>query len=762
MVDAESTQGNDALASAPAAPISDWSNVRGFQVLAAAAPEPDASPGDPNARIELEKELAARAARFTQSVDDSIVLASDGVIRWLGDPVARLIAGEDLLRPKAVLLADEALPAEGREAVQTRLGLWVAAHISKVLGPLEALAEPGGAVAEPVRALGNRIAQALGVLERERVRQQVKTLDQSARSALRKLGVRFGSMYIFVPALLKPGARTLCSQLWGLRRGEAGAERLLTFAAAGRTSFAAEAPLAADTYRVAGFRLCGDRVVRIDIVERLNDLIRAAIPDHMRPGGPPASEASGFLVSPQMTSLTGCAGESFASILRSLGYESHRVKRSEFEAANRKPIASMNPIEAPTIASAGIPEAGHAEATASDETAPESDGADVSTPAAESDLAKSTEAVEAPIVAESAAVEPIEMRAVEPDDGETETPDFEDVGRGASAAVPETAPVEAIETRAVERDAGPTPAFKDVGRGATTAVPETTAPVEAIETPVVEPEEDGESLPFEDVGRGATTAVPETTAPVEAIETPVVEPEEDGESPPFEDVGRSATAAVSETALVEAIETQAEEVDLAEGPAVTDLSPVDALETPPVGAMETPTVEVGEAGAEPPPPEDEWVEVWRPAPRRRPQPAPRPSAPYAEREAASPRQARDPRRRWTRDAASSVEASAQDAARVETLASVTTEASLPAASEGPREVARPEGGAPSRQDRGPRRSHKGPRSEPARTSDPARVGKETPNTPVKKEQRPQPIDMDSPFAKLLALKPLLERRDKRT
>jgi ATP-dependent RNA helicase SUPV3L1/SUV3 len=725
MVDAESTQGNDALASAPAAPISDWSNVRGFQVLAAAAPEPDASPGDPNARIELEKELAARAARFTQSVDDSIVLASDGVIRWLGDPVARLIAGEDLLRPKAVLLADEALPAEGREAVQTRLGLWVAAHISKVLGPLEALAEPGGAVAEPVRALGNRIAQALGVLERERVRQQVKTLDQSARSALRKLGVRFGSMYIFVPALLKPGARTLCSQLWGLRRGEAGAERLLTFAAAGRTSFAAEAPLAADTYRVAGFRLCGDRVVRIDIVERLNDLIRAAIPDHMRPGGPPASEASGFLVSPQMTSLTGCAGESFASILRSLGYESHRVKRSEFEAANRKPIASMNPIEAPTIASAGIPEAGHAEATASDETAPESDGADVSTPAAESDLAKSTEAVEAPIVAESAAVEPIEMRAVEPDDGETETPDFEDVGRGASAAVPETAPVEAIETRAVERDAGPTPAFKDVGRG-------------------------------------ATTAVPETTAPVEAIETPVVEPEEDGESPPFEDVGRSATAAVSETALVEAIETQAEEVDLAEGPAVTDLSPVDALETPPVGAMETPTVEVGEAGAEPPPPEDEWVEVWRPAPRRRPQPAPRPSAPYAEREAASPRQARDPRRRWTRDAASSVEASAQDAARVETLASVTTEASLPAASEGPREVARPEGGAPSRQDRGPRRSHKGPRSEPARTSDPARVGKETPNTPVKKEQRPQPIDMDSPFAKLLALKPLLERRDKRT
>jgi ATP-dependent RNA helicase SUPV3L1/SUV3 len=687
MVDAESTQGNDALASAPAAPISDWSNVRGFQVLAAAGPEPDGSAADPNARTELEKELTARAARFAQSVDDSIVLASDGVIRWLGDPVARLIAGEDLLRPKAVLLADEALPAEGREAVQARLGLWVAAHVSKVLGPLEALAEPG-AVAEPVRALGNRIAQALGVLERERVRQQVKTLDQSARSALRKLGVRFGSMYIFVPALLKPGARTLCSQLWGLRRGEAGAERLLTFAAAGRTSFAAEAPLAADTYRVAGFRLCGDRVVRIDIVERLNDLIRAAIPDYMRPGGPSGSEASGFLVSPQMTSLTGCAGESFASILRSLGYESHRVKRSEFEAANRKPIASMNPIEAPTIA---LAEAGHAESSASDaadETAPESDGADVPTSAAEAHPDEPIEAVEAPAVSVSAPVEAIEMRAIEPD--VAGTPAFEVLGRGATPPVSESARVETIETRAVEPDVAKTPASEDVGPGSTPAIPE--------------------------------------TGPVEALETPILA-----------------------------------DVDPAEAEAAADFATLDAIGTPPVDTAKLPIVEVGEVGADPPPPsEDEWVEVWRPAPRRRPQPAALPNAPHREREAAAPRQPRDPRRRWTRDGAPRPEASVQDPVRVEAEASVTAEASPPAASEGSREATRPEGATRSRQEHGPRRPNKGPRAEPAKASEPGRGGRETQNAPVKREQRPPPVDMDSPFAKLLALKPLLERRDKRT
>jgi ATP-dependent RNA helicase SUPV3L1/SUV3 len=686
MVDAESTQGNDALASAPVAPIPDWSNVRGFQVLAAAGPESDASAADPTASAELGKELTARAARFSQSVDDSIVLASDGLIRWLGDPVARLIAGEELLKPRAVLLADEALSAESREAVEARLALWIKAHVSKVLGPLEALAEPGAAVVEPVRALANRIAQSLGVLERERVRQQVKTLDQSARSTLRKLGVRFGSMYIFVPALLKPGARTLCSQLWGLRRGEAGAERLLTFAAAGRTSFAAEAPLAADTYRVAGFRLCGDRVVRIDIVERLNDLIRAAIPDHLRPGGMPPSEASGFVVSPQMTSLTGCSGESFASILRSLGYESHRVKKSEFEAATRKHIASMNPIEAPP---ATVAEAGDADSVAA-ETAPGSDIAVASTESIEGDFANAIEAVE-----------PTPSAEPEPDLGEAApTAPIQPAEMQEAPTVSETAPVEALETPHVEPlDQGETPAVESLDQR---------------ETPAIESPEQGETPPVESLYQG---------------ETPAIESLDKGETPPVESLDQGETPAV---------------------------------ESPDQG--ETPVVEGAEAGAEPPPTEDEWIEVWRPAPRRRPQPAARsiPTAPSGGGEAARPPgQARDRRRHWPRDTASRPEASTQDAA-AETSAPVAGETPAPAANEGPREASRRDGGAPHRHERGRGRPHKGSRAEEAKASEPARGAKDAANASVKKEHRPQPVDMDSPFAKLLALKPLLERRDKRT
>ena len=49
-----------------------------------------------------------------------------------------------------------------------------------------------------------------------------------------------------------------------------------------------------------------------------------------------------------MTSLTGCAGESFASILRSLGFESHRVKKADYEAALRKPAETPAAVAAPT------------------------------------------------------------------------------------------------------------------------------------------------------------------------------------------------------------------------------------------------------------------------------------------------------------------------------------------------------------------------------------------------------------------------------
>ena len=94
-------------------------------------------------------------------------------------------------------------------------------------------------------------------------------------------------------------------------------------ASSGRTSFPVDKALHRDAYRVLGYRQCGERAVRVDILERLADLIRPALAwRETSPGEKPtgAFDGRGFVVTQAMTSLTGSAGEDFASILRALGY----------------------------------------------------------------------------------------------------------------------------------------------------------------------------------------------------------------------------------------------------------------------------------------------------------------------------------------------------------------------------------------------------------------------------------------------------------
>ena len=159
----------------------------------------------------LAGEIEKRAEKLAAAPDEQLVLASDSVIRWNGEVVARLGAGERTLAPLVRLLADEQLSGASRDNVQKRLDLFVAAHIKKHLGPLQTL-EDGEELVGIARGIAFQIGEALGVLDRARVAQDVKSLDQEARGALRKLGVRFGAYHLYLPLLVKPAPRALAAQ----------------------------------------------------------------------------------------------------------------------------------------------------------------------------------------------------------------------------------------------------------------------------------------------------------------------------------------------------------------------------------------------------------------------------------------------------------------------------------------------------------------------------------------------------------------------
>ena len=275
----------------------------------------------------LSGEIEARAERFSAAVDESFTLANDGTIRWLGDPVAKIAPGDKLLSPRARIVSDEHLTGPALEKVQRRVDLWLAQHIQKLLGPLNEL-EAGQGLEGITRGIAYQVAEALGVLERSRVAEEMKGLDQPSRATLRKLGLRFGAYHVYLPALVKPAPRALAAQLWALRHGGVevikGLDEVPHLAASGRTSFAADQSVPKGLYRAAGFRVCGTRAVRVDILERLADLIRPAIAYRpgTTPGAPPpgTADGDGFVTTVGMTSLAGCSGEDFASILRSLGY----------------------------------------------------------------------------------------------------------------------------------------------------------------------------------------------------------------------------------------------------------------------------------------------------------------------------------------------------------------------------------------------------------------------------------------------------------
>ena len=59
------------------------------------------------------------------------------------------------------------------------------------------------------KGFGFRMIEAMGVIDRRDVADEVKGLDQDARGLLRKHGIRFGQFTIFMPLLLKPAPTRL-------------------------------------------------------------------------------------------------------------------------------------------------------------------------------------------------------------------------------------------------------------------------------------------------------------------------------------------------------------------------------------------------------------------------------------------------------------------------------------------------------------------------------------------------------------------------
>jgi ATP-dependent RNA helicase SUPV3L1/SUV3 len=275
--------------------------------------------------------LSIRADKFYNAPDTEIDVTEQGGLMWGEYAVGRLMAGSDALNPQVHPFVDEDVDPQVAEKVRRRLGHWLDRKIAALFQPLIALRDDE-ALTGMARGIAFRLVEALGVVPRNEIADDVKALDQDGRASLRKHGVRFGQHTVFQPLLLKPAPTRLRLILWSLASGfevfpEAPPPGLVTLPAV------QDAP--PGYYPRAGYRLAGERAIRIDMLERLADMIR------------PLDSRAGFEASPEMLSITGLSLDQFAKLMQGMGYQATEATRPR-----RKPLPA-----APAIVAAATPAA---------------------------------------------------------------------------------------------------------------------------------------------------------------------------------------------------------------------------------------------------------------------------------------------------------------------------------------------------------------------------------------------------------------------
>jgi ATP-dependent RNA helicase SUPV3L1/SUV3 len=313
----------------------------------------------------LAKELGMRVRRVLAAKSDAFKLTRQGQVLWRDEEIARLEAGDDALKPSVNIVADEHLPTADKEKVRERLATWLGELCAERLKPL---LEITGAqdISGLARGIAFRLKEDFGVLRRESVSEEIRLLDQPARAQLRKYGVRFGAFNIYFPVLLKPASSELATVLWTLKYGPAHGldiARLPGPPRAGLTSLPADPQIPETFYRVAGYHVCGPRAVRIDMLERLSDLIRPLVAwraDPTNPAPPPkgATGDGGFRTTPEMMSILGCSAAELGNVLKVLGFRMDRRRvapQSHPEPTSHgRPEAAQAPGEAAAEAAAAM------------------------------------------------------------------------------------------------------------------------------------------------------------------------------------------------------------------------------------------------------------------------------------------------------------------------------------------------------------------------------------------------------------------------
>ena len=298
--------------------------LEGFQFQQDASASPDEAKTLRSASLQaLAPEFHLRADRMYNAPDTEMDFTEQGGLMWGTSAVGKLISGPDALKPHVQAFVDVEAGPEVSDKVTRRLQHFIDRKVASLFEPLLNM-QRDETLTGMARGFAFQMIEGLGLLDRADVGEDVKILDQEARSSLRKHGIRFGQFTVFMPLLLKPAPTRLRLLLWSLATGlqefpEAPPPGLVT------VPTDEKAPLG--YHLKSGYRAAGERALRVDMAERLADMLRTQ------------NTRGGFEATADMLSITGMTLEQFANLMQGLGYRSERAERVKV-----KPVSVVDTV----------------------------------------------------------------------------------------------------------------------------------------------------------------------------------------------------------------------------------------------------------------------------------------------------------------------------------------------------------------------------------------------------------------------------------
>ncbi|MBJ3762083.1 disulfide oxidoreductase [Maribius pontilimi] len=269
----------------------------------------------------LTPQFHLRADRFYNAPDTEIDFTEQGGLMWGDQAVGKLVKSDDPLKPGVQVFVDDEAGPDVSEKVQRRLQHFIDRKVAALFEPLMAM-KNDDTLTGLARGFAFRMVEGFGIVPRDQVATEVKDLDQDARGALRKHGVRFGQFTIFLPLLLKPAPTRLRLVLWSLTQG---LDNFPESPPPGLVTIPVDRDAVEGAHLMSGYKPAASRAIRIDMLERLADMLRSE------------NSRAGFEAKADMLSITGMTLEQFADLMGGLGYKAERGEREKVKAAQPDP-----------------------------------------------------------------------------------------------------------------------------------------------------------------------------------------------------------------------------------------------------------------------------------------------------------------------------------------------------------------------------------------------------------------------------------------